>query len=81
MYPLQLLTSNVPLAALMRMTTFAQLQAMEDIMATPKATLIEPETPAAPSGSKHWLQSSEQSLPTSQIPPAEEEKASKKHPY
>ena len=37
MYPLQLLTSDVPLAAFMGMTTVAQLQAW---------------TPAAPSGSK-----------------------------
>ena len=52
MYPLQLLTGNVLLAALMGMTTAAQLQAMEGITATPKATPAGPETPAAPSGSK-----------------------------
>ena len=38
MYPLQLLTSNVPLAALMGMSTVSQLQAMEGIATTPKAT-------------------------------------------
>ena len=38
MYPLQLLTGNVLLAALMGMTTVAQLQAMEGITTTPKVT-------------------------------------------
>ena len=54
MYPLQLLTSNVPLAALMRMTTTAQLQAMEGITPTLEATPTVPGTPVVPSGGKHW---------------------------
>ena len=49
-------------------------------MATPKATTAEPETAAAPSGGKYQWQPTKQSLPTIQIPPAEEEEASKKHP-
>ena len=48
MYPLQLLTGNVPLAALMGMSTMAQLQAMEVIATTPKATPTVPETPEVP---------------------------------
>ena len=38
MHPLQLLTSDVPLAALMGMTNVAQLQAMEGIIATLNVT-------------------------------------------
>ena len=75
MYPLQLVTS-----AFMGMSTVAQLQAMEGIATTPKATPTVPETPEAPSGDKCWQHSSEQSLPTFQIPPAEEEEASKECP-
>ena len=52
MYPLQLLTSNVPLAALMGTSTATQLQAMEGIVATSKATPTVPETPVVPSGDK-----------------------------
>ena len=80
MYPLQLLTGDVLLAVLMGMTTMAQLQAMEGITATPKAT-PEPETPAAPLDGKCWWQSSKQSHSHPQIPPAEEEEASKEHHY
>ena len=54
MYPPQLLTSDVPLAALMGMTTMAQLQAMEGIMTTPKTTPTVPVTSAAPSSGKCW---------------------------
>ena len=38
MYPLQLLTNNVPLAALKGMTTRAQLQVIKSITTTPKVT-------------------------------------------
>ena len=53
MYPLQLLIGDMPLAALMGMSTVAQLQAMEDIETTPKASLTVPKTPVAPLGDKH----------------------------
>ena len=64
MYLLQLLASNVPLAALLGMLTAAQLQAVEGIATTLKATPTVFETPVVPSGSKCWQQFSEQSLPT-----------------
>ena len=54
---------------------------MEGIAATPKADPMEPESPATPSGSKHQWWSSKQSLPITQIPPAEEEEAPQKHPH
>ena len=80
MYPLQLLTGDVPLGALIGMSTAAQLQAVEGIATTPKATPAVPETPVVPSGDKCQKQSSEQNLPTLQIPPGEEEEASDEHP-
>ena len=52
MYLLQLFTSDVPLAAPLEMSTLAQLQAMEGIVTTPKATLSVTETPVVPSGGK-----------------------------
>ena len=44
MYPLQLLTGDMPLVALMGMSTMAQLQDIEGIVPTPKATPTVPET-------------------------------------
>ena len=38
MYPLQLLTADMPLVALMGMTTMAQLEAMEGLTAPPNVT-------------------------------------------
>ena len=79
MYPLQLLTGNVSLAAFMGMTTVGQLQAVEGIMATPKgipqlASVVEDlpltafpptvsGTPAPPTGTKWWCPSSSQGMP------------------
>ena len=88
MYPLQLLTSNVLLAALMGMTTAAQLQDMEGITTTPKVTpqlatiSREPALPASPptvprmlahpSRTKWWCSSSDHEVAASR---AEEEEA------
>ena len=89
MYPLQLLTGNALLAALMGMTTMAQLQAMEGIVTTPKATsqlatvggelplTAFPPTvsgrPAPLSRTKWWHPSSDQEATASR---AEEEEVS-----
>ena len=48
MYPLPLLTGDVLLAAIMGMSTAAQVQTVEGIATTPKATNTVPKTPAAP---------------------------------
>ena len=76
MYPLQLFTGDMSLAALMGMTTAAHLQAVEGIPTTPKATSelatvgrellltasppTVPRMPALPSRTKWWCSSSNQ---------------------
>ena len=90
MYPLQLLTGNVLLATIMRMTTAAQLQAMEGVATTPKVTpqlatmgrelLLTassptvPGMPAPPSRTKQWGPSSYKEAEASRV--EEEEAAS-----
>ena len=80
MYPLQLFPGNVTPAAFMEMTTAAQLQAVEGITTTPKASSTVPGTPVAPSGGKHWWQSPEQNLPTQRFYQWKGE-ASEEHPH
>ena len=76
MYPLQLPTGDVLLAALMGMTTAAQLQAVEGIVTTQKVTQqlatmdrelpltasppTVPRMPTPPSRTKQWHSSSNQ---------------------
>ena len=65
LYPLQLFTSDVPLAAILGMSATSQLWAMVDgwlVLAASIPSVLE--TPAPQAGAKHWCYSSDQGVPT-----------------
>ena len=78
MYPLQLLTGKVPMAAMLATTAQPATEGREPPLTVSTPTMSR--TLAVPSGSKCWQVSSKQSLPTPWIPPVEEEGASAGHP-
>ena len=64
LYPLQLLTGDVPLAVLLGMSATAQLWAVADGEMAPTTPIPRvPEMPAPPTGTKHQCHSSDQGVP------------------
>ena len=76
LYPLQILTNDVPLATILGMLATAQLWAIADrglVLAPP--TPIELGTPVLQVGGKCWCHSSDQGAPTPKGPRQDEEEA------
>ena len=65
LYPLQLLTGNVPLATILGMSVTGQLQAVADRELAPAASIPSIlEMPSPQVGTKCWCHSSDQGMPT-----------------